>query len=85
MTASGNHAGAIAKAEAALACRPEARGYVTLVLSACATRNAAKANAAAAKITGPGQRLFVGRACAEAGVQLAGFDPADVPRRRTRR
>ena len=87
MVSSGNHAAGIAKAEAAIACRPESRGYVTVALGACAMRNAGKANAAAAKVTGPGQRSFVGQTCAQAGIAIAGFDPdtAVGGRRRNRR
>ncbi len=78
LVASGSHATGIARAEAAIACKPESRGYVTVALGACAMKNAGKANAAAAKITGPGQKVFVGQACAQAGVEIAGFDATAV-------
>jgi len=73
----GAFAATIAKAEAAIACRPENRGYVFVALAACKMNNGAKANAAAAKITGAGQRGLVAQSCATAGVPIAGFQPLD--------
>jgi serine/threonine protein kinase len=90
LTATGNHAAAIAKAEAAIACKPEPRGYVTIAIAACSSRNAEKAKSVADKIQGPGQRMVVGQACADAGIELPGFDGVgklrdrDRPRRNRR-
>ena len=90
LTATGNHAAAIVKAEAAIACKPEPRGYVTIAIAACSSRNAAKATSVADKIQGPGQRMVVGQACADAGIALPGFDVGvkvrdrDRPRRNKR-
>ena len=90
LTATGNHAAAIAKAEAAIACKPEPRGYVTIAIAACSSGNASKAAAAGAKLQGPGQRMVVGQACAEAGIALPGFEAfkvrdRDRPRRGNKR
>ncbi|MBA2544150.1 MAG: protein kinase [Deltaproteobacteria bacterium] len=70
-----SYAAAIAKAEAAVRCKPENRGYVTIAIAACGMKNAAKANAAVAKISGPGQKHFVGQTCEQSGIRIDGFDP----------
>jgi serine/threonine-protein kinase len=66
----GNPAVAIQKAEQAVKCKPEDRGYVTIALAACKMKNATKARAALSKIAGPGKRHVIQRACADAGVPV---------------
>jgi serine/threonine protein kinase len=65
----GQYAMAIQKAEQAVKCKPEDRGYVTIAMAACKTNNVAKAKQAESRI-GPARRNMIRQVCAQAGITL---------------